>query len=80
MISKARMVGETTSLPNLRERVDELLVWARARIDQCRREEHKFMTAPKSALHVSVVVLEAATERRALQAVLRMLEGNDDTD
>ena len=50
----------------LAEGVSELRLWARSRIEWCRKEEMKF--------GVSMVAIESATERRALQAVLGMLE------
>lgn len=46
--------------------VTDLYQWACARIRQCRRDEHAF-----GAAHPAI---EAATERRALQTVLRMLD------
>lgn len=44
----------------------DLVAWARSRIEHCRREEAKFGAGS--------VAIDAATERRALQAVLRTLE------
>ena len=60
----------------LRDRVIDLRAWAASRIDQCRRQEEKFGgvedwrgKGPPQSL------VEAWTERRALQAVLGILEG-----
>lgn len=53
----------------LLERVKSLRAWARSRIDLCRREEQKFGAGSIS--------IEAATERRALQAALRILSGEE---
>lgn len=52
------------------ERVADTLAWARSRIEWCRREEAKFGAGS--------IAIEAATERRALVAVVRMLTGRDD--
>jgi hypothetical protein len=54
---------------HLRERVDECCAWARSRIAACRAEEQKFGAGD--------VAVEASTERRALQAVLRILTGEE---
>lgn len=51
------------------ERVGELRAWANSRIEWCRREEQKFGAGN--------IGIEAATERRALQAVLRILNGEE---
>jgi len=67
----------------LRANVDELIAWARSRIAECRRQELKFppvSQASPEAIIVSQTSFEAIAERRALQAVLRMLavkEGGD---
>ena len=53
-------------MTDLQDRVDDLVAWARSRIEHCRREEAKFGAGS--------VAIDAATERRALQAVLRTLE------
>jgi hypothetical protein len=52
------------------DRVAELRAWAQNRIDWCRYEERKF--------GASSAAIEAATERRSLQAVLRILDGEGD--
>lgn len=56
--------------PDLRERAYELRGWALNRIAHCRREEEKF--------GASGVAIDASTERRALQAVLRILFNQGD--
>jgi hypothetical protein len=48
------------------ERVADLVAWARSRIVHCRQQEAKFGSGD--------VAIEASVERRALQAVLAMLE------
>lgn len=55
----------------LQDRVEEVFDWARSRIRQCRREELKFGRVLDSGARQ--VCVEAATERRALQVVLRIL-------
>jgi hypothetical protein len=56
----------------LEDRVDDLKAWARSRIAQCQCEELKYgRILDRGARQVCV---EAATERRALQAVLSFLE------
>jgi hypothetical protein len=45
--------------------VDDLVAWAESRIEHCRREEAKF--------GYGNIAIQAAQERRTLQAVLRML-------
>jgi hypothetical protein len=59
----------------LRERIEGLEEWATRRIDQCRTEELKFWGAnPCGRLDTPPqAAVEATAERRALQAVLRML-------
>lgn len=52
---------------DLKERVSEVRAWATSRIGQCRREELKF--------GAGTISIEASIERRALQAVLRILDG-----
>lgn len=54
----------------LRARVDDVRAWARSRIDHCRDVEARFDVRSQS-------MIEAVTERRALQAVLRMLDGEE---
>ena len=54
----------------LRDRVDNVRAWARSRIDHCRDVEARFDPRSQS-------VIEAVTERRALQTVLRMLDGEE---
>lgn len=54
----------------LRDRVDSVRAWARSRIEQCKRDEAKFGAGSVS--------IEASIERRALQAVLTMLDGGRD--
>lgn len=51
------------------ERVHEVRGWALSRIEQCRMDEAKHGTG--------MCAIEAAAERRALQAVLRMLGFED---
>lgn len=51
------------------ERLQDLRYWARSRIDHCRREEAKFGAA--------WTAVEASVERRALEAVLRILDGGE---
>lgn len=58
-------------MTDLRERVADMRAWAESRIRLCQREELKFGSGRIS--------LEAATERRALQAVLRQLGFEDRT-
>lgn len=57
-------------LGSLERRVRELRNWATSRIKWCRREEQKFGGK-------SNIAIEAATERRALQAVLRILDDKE---
>lgn len=57
-------------LPTLADRADELRAWARSRIGHCRDVEARFDSRSQS-------MIEAATERRALQAVLRILDGEE---
>lgn len=56
--------------PDLRDRVDDVRAWARSRIAQCRDVEARFDVRSQSTI-------EAATERRALQSVLRILDGEE---
>jgi hypothetical protein len=49
--------------------VDDLRAWARSRIDVCRQQESKF------APHTDAMI-EAYTERRSLEAVLRIVDGD----
>lgn len=53
-------------------RLDETIAWARSRIEECRRQEAKF-SGGLGNKHPPQALVEAWTERRALQAVLRML-------
>lgn len=48
------------------ERVAETLAWARSRIAECRRRCEDPSTS-------ALAVIEVSTERRALEAVVRML-------
>lgn len=50
-------------------RIDDLVSWARSRIAHCREQERKFGAGDIS--------IEAATERRTLQAVLSILGVED---
>jgi hypothetical protein len=63
---------------DLEERARELRVWAESRIRHCREQEVKFATAwqlrEKHSLGPPQALVEAWTERRALQAVLDILE------
>ncbi len=59
------MSAKKRSMPDLQDRVDELVVWARSRIEHCRREEQKFGAGS--------VAIDASQERRTLEAVLRIL-------
>jgi hypothetical protein len=64
----------------LRERTSELRMWASSRIRHCREQETKFGTSwehrPKHQNGPPQALVEAWTERRALQAVLGILEGS----
>lgn len=55
---------------SLRDRVSDVRAWARSRIAHCRDVEARFDTRSQS-------IVEAWTERRALEAVLRMLDGEE---
>lgn len=55
---------------SLPERIDALRAWARSRIAHCRDVEARFDVRSQS-------MIEAVTERRALQTVLRMLDGEE---
>jgi hypothetical protein len=61
-----------------RARIDEVREWANARIEECRRQEKKFGAAWRlTKLHQHgppQALVEAWTERRALVAVLTILE------
>jgi hypothetical protein len=59
-----------------RERVSEIKAWARSRITACREQERKFADAwPESkGKGPPQALVEAWTERRALQAVLEQLD------
>lgn len=50
---------------DLRDRVDDVLGWARSRIGWCRKDEQKF--------GAGTAAIEAARERMVLQTVVRML-------
>lgn len=62
---------------SLDDKIRELAQWAQSRIDQCRAQETKFGAAwthrEKHSLGPPQALVEAWTERRALQAVLDML-------
>ena len=63
----------------LTERIADLRAWARSRIEQCRQTEQKFcanLTFKRNAQYPQTAI-EAWTERRALEAVLRMLNGEE---
>lgn len=62
------------------ERVEEMVAWARSRIDECRRQEVKFAPSIDPKSQPSQALIEAWSERRALQAVLRMLGKRDQAD
>lgn len=51
-------------------RLAALRAWARSRIAQCRADEARFDSR-------STVIVEAYTERRTLQEVLRVIDGED---
>lgn len=55
---------------DLIERVTEVRAWAHNRIRHCREVENRFGGNRASA--------EETAERRALEAVLRILDGSDD--
>lgn len=56
--------------------VDGMVDWARSRIAECRRQETKFGAWERKTRNDQPpqALVEAWTERRALQAVVRMLE------
>lgn len=60
------------------ERIADVRVWAESRIAECQRQETKFGKAwehrEKHTQGPPQSLVEAWTERRALQAVLKMLE------
>lgn len=56
------------------EDTDDLRAWARSRIEECRRQEVRFSRSRTSGRTVGDAAMEAATERRTLLAVLRMLD------
>lgn len=64
------MVADVSAhrLAILRDRVDAVRAWARSRIDHCRDVEARSDVRSRP-------YDDAWTERRALEAVLRMLEG-----
>ena len=65
------------------ERVAEVRTWAESRIRQCRAEKQKFAAVwihrSKHALGPPQALVEAWTERRALQVVLGMLDKSEGT-
>lgn len=65
------------ALDEFEVRVCELRAWANSRIAHCRKEELKFgrRIDGRGGNGATQVAIEAATERRALQAVLRILDG-----
>ena len=54
------------------ENIVELCAWAHSRIEECRRQETKF--GSYEGKHPPQALIEAWTERRALQAVLNILD------
>lgn len=64
-------------MSELAERVSDVQGWAVSRIHECRRQEEKFTRAwehrEKHSHGPPQALVEAWTERRALQAVLEML-------
>lgn len=64
-------------LGNARDQIDCLRGWALSRIAECRRQEEKFCGAwehrEKHSLGPPQALVEAWTERRALQAALGMV-------
>lgn len=54
-------------------RVRDMRAWALSRIEWCRREEAKFSASRDGRISAGNIPVEAATERRALQAVLNQL-------
>lgn len=72
---RGRERQETERSP-LADRVDDLRAWARSRISVCREQERKFADAwPESnGKGPPQALVEAWTERRALQAVLEQLD------
>jgi len=69
-------------MTTLAERVDDVKGWALSRVQHCRAQEEKFGKAwkirSKHSLGPPQALVEAWTERRALQAVLGILEGRDE--
>lgn len=61
-------------MSDLSERVTEVRVWATNRIRQCREQETKFGHGLGITKGPPQALVEAWTERRALQAVLAMLD------
>ena len=57
------------------DRVSDLRAWARSRIDQCRAQERKF--GVYNGKRLPQALIEAWTERLTLQAVLRILNGEN---
>jgi hypothetical protein len=63
-------------------RTREMIAWARSRIEECRRQEQKFGMAlgrpGRVATHsMPQALIEAWTERQALEAVLAQLGVNE---
>ena len=60
----------------LGDRLTEFIAWARSRIAECQRQELKFGNAlPTGHGYPPQALVEAWTERRALQAALRIVTG-----
>lgn len=59
---------------SLADRVDDLRLWATARIRHCREQEAKFGHGLGTTKGPPQALVEAWTERRALLTVLDMLE------
>lgn len=57
----------------LTERVDDLVAWARSRIEHCRKLEAKFARDPRPGVAAETTDIIAARERMTLQTVLSML-------
>lgn len=65
-------------MSDLADRVSDVRAWALSRIEECRKQERKFGKAwqhrEKHPLGPPQALVEAWTERRALLAVLDMLQ------
>ena len=57
------------------ELVADVRIWAESRIEHCREQETKFGHGLGTTKGPPQALIEAWTERRALQAVLDMLDG-----